>query len=1025
MNMLKSPLSAAYDDLASLARKNNFWDIFQDVFGLNYNSVLADAIRRQWQEKNFSQLPGIVVTTTSVLGVANAAYAKDRNTIYVSERFLAIATQNEVRAVLLEEIGHYVDALVNGIDTKGDEGELFSLRARGLTPTARELQRITAENDSGTIVDNGQAFAVEQAVPVVYESVLINKINFNNSFSQVSDLYQISGLNAAWSQNSGSNIILYLYNGVTRQAIANDAYAGSMPFDISGGTVVYAKKGDIYRYSAGVTTQLTSTTNFDYAPVVDGSTIAWKGWGTTSNEVFRRVGTTNVQLTNNAFEEESMQLSGSNLLWAAWDGTDYDIFLNNGTTTIALTSNATDDYDPVISGNRVAWFNWTGTQTNLWYYNGTASSQITTGEEVLDVVLCGNNLAYVALNPASSTYSIKFYNTTTKAFTTLANDLIVQPTPASLQSSSTWIAWIEFKALPTGGTSSQLKLFDGSSTLNIGTPNAVSTFKLVGKRLVYSETATSGLGGTSSALFLYDGSGTTPSTTQLTSFESSSLPSSLGGFLNLDIVGNQILRESLGFSNTLSSFQAANSLLLTKPTTKPILSAANVKVVEGLTSPQSVNVTVTLSAASVSTVSVKYETSTVFSGSFAAPGSDYTATTGTLVFAPGQTTTTVSIPILDDTFSEPDKTFQLVLKDPVNAVVAPGLDRATVTITDTLEQTGTAGQTFVLPNGVENLKLTGTTSINGTGNASDNIITGNSGNNILNGGGGFFDQLIGGLGNDTYMVTQPLFFSTTNPPIKEDPNQGLDTVQAVASNSFGNITLPDNVEDLLITGTSTFSFTGTGNDLANQITGNLGSNFLDGRGGIDTVNYSLASAANAAVSVSLLAGSASGGGGFDSLFGFENVVGSTFDDTIAGDNNANTLRGHRGSDTLTGLGGIDKFDYRILTESLLGAANNAFDRITDLNAAVGGDRVLVPVARAGFLNAGAVTTLDSAGLAAKLTAGAFLGNFAASFTFGTGPALRTFMAINDATAGFSATTDAIVEVTGLAGTLGIANFATA
>jgi hypothetical protein len=68
-----------------------------------------------------------------------------------------------------------------------------------------------------------------------------------------------------------------------------------------------------------------------------------------------------------------------------------------------------------------------------------------------------------------------------------------------------------------------------------------------------------------------------------------------------------------------------------------------------------------------------------------------------------------------------------------------------------------------------------------------------------------------------------------------------------------------------------------------------------------------------------------------------------------------------------------------------------------------------------------VATLNTAGIAARLTNTVFTANSAAQFTFGT----RTFVAINNATAGFSATTDAIIEVTGLTGTLGISNFTTA
>ena len=56
--------------------------------------------------------------------------------------------------------------------------------------------------------------------------------------------------------------------------------------------------------------------------------------------------------------------------------------------------------------------------------------------------------------------------------------------------------------------------------------------------------------------------------------------------------------------------------------------------------------------------------------------------------------------------------------------------------------------TFTLSNFTENLILTGTSAINGTGNALANTLTGNSANNILDGGAGN-DNLIGGAGNDT------------------------------------------------------------------------------------------------------------------------------------------------------------------------------------------------------------------------------------------------------------------------------------
>jgi Ca2+-binding RTX toxin-like protein len=57
---------------------------------------------------------------------------------------------------------------------------------------------------------------------------------------------------------------------------------------------------------------------------------------------------------------------------------------------------------------------------------------------------------------------------------------------------------------------------------------------------------------------------------------------------------------------------------------------------------------------------------------------------------------------------------------------------------------------YTLPNGVENLTLSGTAAINATGNAADNVIIGNAGNNVLTGNGGV-DTLTGNGGADTFV----------------------------------------------------------------------------------------------------------------------------------------------------------------------------------------------------------------------------------------------------------------------------------
>jgi len=129
--------------------------------------------------------------------------------------------------------------------------------------------------------------------------------------------------------------------------------------------------------------------------------------------------------------------------------------------------------------------------------------------------------------------------------------------------------------------------------------------------------------------------------------------------------------------------------------------------------------------------------------------------------------------------------------------------------------------TYTLGSRLENLTLTGTAAINGTGNSLNNLLIGNSGNNVLIGGTGA-DQLLGGLGNDTYVT------DNVNDVITENSDEGIDTVQSSVT-----YILSDNVENLTLIGTSTIN--GTGNTLDNILTGNTGNNRLNGGEGADTM----------------------------------------------------------------------------------------------------------------------------------------------------------------------------------------------
>lgn len=92
----------------------------------------------------------------------------------------------------------------------------------------------------------------------------------------------------------------------------------------------------------------------------------------------------------------------------------------------------------------------------------------------------------------------------------------------------------------------------------------------------------------------------------------------------------------------------------------------------------------------------------------------------------------------------------------------------------------------------------------------------------------------------------------------------------------------------------------------NTLSGGDGDDVLDGGDGSDTVSYV---SAPGAVTVNLLAGTAAGGAGTDTLVAIESVIGSADTDVISGDTGANTLVGGTGNDILDGGAGNDLFVY--------------------------------------------------------------------------------------------------------------------
>jgi len=97
----------------------------------------------------------------------------------------------------------------------------------------------------------------------------------------------------------------------------------------------------------------------------------------------------------------------------------------------------------------------------------------------------------------------------------------------------------------------------------------------------------------------------------------------------------------------------------------PTISTSDLSVTEGNSGTTNAVVTVTLSAASGQTVSVNYAAA----NATATQPADYTATSGTLTFAAGETSKTITVPVIGETVPEANETFSVGLFGAVNATI--------------------------------------------------------------------------------------------------------------------------------------------------------------------------------------------------------------------------------------------------------------------------------------------------------------------------------------------------------------------
>ncbi|QLE59832.1 putative Ig domain-containing protein [Nostoc sp. TCL26-01] len=163
LEVVRAAKRVTEDLLCNFASQPDFTVRIEPAFGSNFNPQSAEDLAKTWSKRDFSLLPPVVILPTAEMNGANGAFAAATNTIYLSQEFLSQNATNleAIAKVLVEEAGHWVDQLLNNTDSPGDEGAIFSALVMGESLSNEALQQLKAEDDTGTIVVDGQQVQIE------------------------------------------------------------------------------------------------------------------------------------------------------------------------------------------------------------------------------------------------------------------------------------------------------------------------------------------------------------------------------------------------------------------------------------------------------------------------------------------------------------------------------------------------------------------------------------------------------------------------------------------------------------------------------------------------------------------------------------------------------------------------------------------------------------------------------------------------------------------------------------------------
>ncbi|WP_228019685.1 bluetail domain-containing putative surface protein [Sphaerospermopsis sp. LEGE 08334] len=1077
-NLLLIP-SAVYDILFNFAQSDGFWGNWQTAFGTSYDVIKATELLQQWQSRDFSQLPSIEVVSGEVLGTANGAYASSKNKIYLSDSFLNTASSSAIVNVILEEIGHYVDAQINQVDSVGDEGAIFAALVQGEVLSPGVLAQLKTEDDRGWLEVNGQKLEVEYNNPTVSLSLTSpNTVTEDGS----------QNLFYTFTRTGDTTNSLTVNFNVSGTATFNSDYVqrGATSFGSSTGSVTFAAGSSVAiltldpnsdvvsdgnetvaltlaagtGYSVGTTSAVTGTildndvspgtvTRTPIAPASpgrtrheyrnngafaalksDGSVVTWgvSSWGGDSSGVASRLsgGVTQIFSTERAFA--ALKSNGSVVTWG-----DSTYGGNSSTVASRLTSGVTHIFCAERAfaalksdGSVVTW----GSSA----YGGDSSrvaNQLTSGV----TQIFSNGKAFAALRSDGSVVTWGYWGNSSDVGSQMGVTHIFSTGNAfaALKSNGSVVTWGGYL---TGGNSSRVANQLTSGVTHIfSTGTAFAALKSNGSVVTWGHSL---YGGRSSSVSSQLASGVTQIFSTDAAFAALKSDgsvvtwghSSYGG--DSSSVSSQLASGVTQIFSTDAAFAALKSdgsvVTWGNSTNGGSSSSVSSQLASGVTQIFSTDAAFAALKSNGSVVTWGDSTN----GGSSSSVSSQLASGVTQIFS----TDAAFAALKGDgsvvtwgysTYGGDSSWVSNKLSSGVVAFADPFNDDRLVPLSPTPTITLAVAPATVTEDGTSNLIYTFTR----TGVTSNALTV-----NYTVGGTATLGTDYTGIATAGTTKTVTFAAGSSTATVTVDPTadttvESDETVALTLASGNGYTIATTNA----VTGTITNDdpFTGTTN--ADTLIGTTGADTLIGLAGNDTytVNHVgdiVTEALNAGTDLVNASISYTLPNNVENLTltGSSNIngTGNNLNNTLTGNSGNNTLNGGLGNDTLTGGVGSDIFVFQF-GQSLLSGA----DRITDF--AIGSDKIDLLTSSGGAMNAPTAFTRAANSTATTLANmvnsvfidanGALTGNqalgvnSAALVSATTSGIAGTYLVINDGVAGFQSSNDLLVNITGYTGTL--------